>query len=434
MTADRANLANVTPKDAASVTLDSDPREKLAVHDMPVAALKPHPRNPRRIRPERLEQLKRALVADAEMLQARPLIALPDGTVVAGNQRLRAAVELGWETIPVVTVDLDEQRATEWMLRDNRGYGEDDMELAGLLLSELAAAGADVDLTGYASGEIDALLAAARPAPIVDPDEAPPLPKRPHSQPGEAYELGSHWLMCGDSTEQDQVRQLFDHCHPFNLVEAIWTDPPYGVEYVGKTKDALTIEGDTAAGVRALVGGALKAVEPALTPNSARFYIAAPPGPRHRDFLDALDDAGWRLHETLVWVKERLVLGHSDYHYRHEPILYGYAPGAGRPGRGAHTGSRWVGGNDQDTVFEFPSPHASREHPTMKPVGLIEAMLVNSTTRRDVVYDPFAGSGSTLIACETLGRQCFAMELDPGYCDVIRQRYADFTGRPELAP
>jgi DNA modification methylase len=127
-------------------------------------------------------------------------------------------------------------------------------------------------------------------------------------------------------------------------------------------------------------------------------------------------------------------LVHSDYHYRHEPILYGWTPGQGRPGRGKHSGTRWYGDNASDTVFEFKRPRSSQHHPTVKPTGLVEAHLLNSSKVGDYVYDPFAGSGTTLIACEALKRRAVCMEIDPAYVDVIRQRYADYTSQPELAP
>jgi DNA modification methylase len=151
-------------------------------------------------------------------------------------------------------------------------------------------------------------------------------------------------------------------------------------------------------------------------------------------FRQQLDAAGWRFHEALVWVKDVFVLGHSDYHYRHEDVLYGHLPGEGRPGRGRHAGSRWRGDNAQDSVFEVARPRRSEDHPTMKPVELIAAQLANSIRPGESVLDPFAGSGSTMIAAETLGARAFLVELDPGYCDVIRQRYADYTDQPELAP
>jgi DNA modification methylase len=151
-----------------------------------------------------------------------------------------------------------------------------------------------------------------------------------------------------------------------------------------------------------------------------------PAGALSSVFLTKFLGARWRLHQTLVWVKDRMVLGHADYHYRHEPLLYGYKPGPGRWGRG-HLG--WHGGNDQDSVFEIPRPQASRDHPTAKPVELIARCLTNSSEAGEAVLDPFAGSGSTIIACEELGRSAFVCELDPAYCDVTRTRWEAFTGQ-----
>jgi len=142
-------------------------------------------------------------------------------------------------------------------------------------------------------------------------------------------------------------------------------------------------------------------------------------------FAQAFCSAGWNLHQDLVWVKDSMVLGHADYHFRHEGIFYGYKPGEGRHGRG-HRG--WWGGNDQTTVFEVPRPKASRDHPTAKPVELIDRHLRNSSLPGTIILDPFAGSGSTLIACEQLGRRCRAAEIDPLYCEVILRRWEAFTG------
>jgi DNA modification methylase len=161
---------------------------------------------------------------------------------------------------------------------------------------------------------------------------------------------------------------------------------------------------------------------------SGRFYVFCPAGPLGTEFRLALREAGWRLHQSLAWVKNTIVLGHSDYHYQHEDVLYGWKPGAGRPGRGRHAGSRWFGDNRQASALFFDRPARSGEHPTAKPVALLAALLRNSSRRGELVLDPFAGSGSTLIACEQLGRRCLAVELDPGYCDVIRRRYEEFAG------
>jgi DNA modification methylase len=243
------------------------------------------------------------------------------------------------------------------------------------------------------------------------------------------YELGPHRLLCGDARDQDAISALCGE----RGVEVLWTDPPYGVDYEGKTRDRLRIENDHADAVAPLLTGVFAAVDPILAP-CARLYLCAPAGALGVTYANAITATGWRLHQQLIWVKQSLVLGRSDYHYQHEQILYGYTAGPGRPGRGRHKGSRWFGDNRQTSVFFVDKPAASREHPTMKPVELVEAHLRNSSRRGDTVLDPFAGSGSTLIACERLGRRCLAVELDPAYCDVIRHRYAQFTGRAELAP
>lgn len=161
--------------------------------------------------------------------------------------------------------------------------------------------------------------------------------------------------------------------------------------------------------------------------------MAAPAGPQGTVFRLAIDGVGWKLHEVLVWVKDQFVLGHSDYHYQHEDVLYGYKPGPGRPGRGDHEGSRWYGGHDQSTVFSVPRPKRSDQHPTQKPVDLIVPMLLNSSRPGDVVLDPFCGSGSTLVACEQTGRAGHGVELDPKYLAVVLERLSGMGLEPRLA-
>ena len=378
------------------------------VREHPIAGLRSWERNPRRISGERLQALMRSLAADREMLGARPLVALPDGRVVCGNQRLVAAQELGWETIPTVVIDLDERRAAVWALRDNNGYGEWDDTLASLL-AELSSGGLDLDLTGFVPVDVERLLAEASASiALADPDDVPPLPAAPSSQPGEMYELGPHRLVCGDATDRDTLASLVGELS----AEVVWTDPPYGVEYEGKTAERLRIANDSAGGLDQLLCAAFAAADAVLAEN-ARFYVCSPAASLGVTFATAIAATGWRLHQQLVWVKQSLVVGRSDYHYQHEQILYGHTAGPGRPWRGRHKGSRWYGGNAQASVFFVDKPAASRVHPTMKPVELVEAMLKNSSRRGDTVLDPFAGSGSTLIACERLGRRCLAVELDP---------------------
>lgn len=353
------------------------------------------------------------------MLRARPLIALPDGTVIAGNQRLRAAQQLGWSTVPTIHVDLDPARARLWALRDNNQFGEWDEPALADLLNELAVGGVDLVLAGFADQELNKIL--DHLAPVVDPDAVGPVDEgASDSAAGSIYELGPHRLACGDARDPQLIGRLLGDVR----ADVLWTDPPYGVGYIGKTPRKLTIENDDE-NAGDLLHEMLSTIDPFLA-GSARFYIASPAGPAGTAFRRAIDSVGWRLHQSLVWVKNSPVLGHSDYQYQHEDFLYGFKAGEGRPGRGRHRGSRWYGDNAQRSVFFVDRPARSEEHPTMKPVALIAAQLSNSSRRGDAVVDPFAGSGSTLIACEQLDRRCFAVELDPAYCDVIRRRYQGY--------
>ena len=226
------------------------------------------------------------------------------------------------------------------------------------------------------------------------------------------YRLGPHRLLVGDATDMAAVEELLDG----DRCDCMWTDPPYGVNYTGKTQDALTIRNDGADDLPGLLAGAFAAATAALKPGSA-VYVASPPGPLNMTFAEAFIKAGWLFRQNLVWVKDVMVLGHSDYHYRHEPILYGYTDGGdGRRGRG---GDGWYGDHSQTSVFEIPNPGRSEDHPTMKPVELVSRCLANSCPPRGLVYEPFGGSGTTLIAAHQLKLRAAAVELDPRYADVI---------------
>lgn len=246
-----------------------------------------------------------------------------------------------------------------------------------------------------------------------DPDEIPSAaPAR--TKPGDLWVIGDHRLLCGDATDPADLERLMAGAR----AEVLWTDPPYGVDYVGKTPRAMRITGDAPEGLGELLRRAFAAVGPTLSPGAA-IYLCHQSGEGALGVFEAFRHQGWRLHQTLIWVKDTLVLGHTDYHYRHEPIAYGFAPGGGRRGRG---GEGWYGGDAEDSIFEIARPTASREHPTMKPVELVARCLRNSSRPGERVLDPFGGSGTTLIAAETLGRKGYAIELDPGYCDVAIAR------------
>lgn len=260
-------------------------------------------------------------------------------------------------------------------------------------------------------------------------DDVPPVPEAPTSVFGQAYWLGPpedpqrHMLLCGDATVPEHLAMLG---HMGARASMVWTDPPYGVDYVGKTEEALTIQHDVGGeGLYALLVGAWAACAPVLE-DCAPFYVAGPTGNNALTFLRSFEEAGWRYKQMLVWVKNTMVLGRQDHQLKHEGLFYGNAPGTRIAGRMSKDSYRWYGGDNVTSVFEVDKPSASRDHPTMKPVKLILPGIENCSRPGEVVLDPFAGSGSTLIAADQLGRRCFAIEYDPAYADVIRARYVDY--------
>jgi DNA modification methylase len=249
-----------------------------------------------------------------------------------------------------------------------------------------------------------------------DEDESPEPPKDPKTRRGDIYTLGNHRLICGDSTVVTDVQKLMGA----EKSDMVWTDPPYNVNYEGKTKNALTIQNDKMSAEKfyQFLYDAYSNLLMFTKPGCA-IYVA------HADtegmnFRKALTDSGWLLKQCLVWVKNSIVMGRQDYHWKHEPILYGWAPGA------AHN---WYSDRKQSTVIECKRPSRNADHPTMKPVELIEYCLTNSCAPKGVVLDLFGGSGSTLIACEKTGRKARLCELDPRYCDVIVTRWEKYTGK-----
>lgn len=404
----------------------------LAVSEVPLEELATYYRNPRRGN----------VAAIAESLatrgQYKPIVVnLGTATgrkmeILAGNHTYLAARDLGWATIQIVTVDVDEAGAAQIVAADNRladlgGYDDED------LLAVLELAG-DLGGTGYSELDVASLeRALADPIALTDPDDVPSIPTAaPISVPGDVWELGPHRLYVGSSGDTDAVCAIAQ-----GGVDAVWTDPPYGVNYVGGT--GLTIQNDGREEAVEVFADALVTVA-AVARGGAPVYVAHADVMRG-EFQAALEAVGVVLRQSLVWVKDALVLGRADYHWKHEPILegvlnpgpdfepimYGFTGGGeGRLGRG---GDRWHGDHKQTTVFEVPRPKASREHPTMKPIELIEPMLRNSVAPGGLVFDPFAGSGSTMIAAHRACVRALLCELDPKYADVICRRWEEHTGQ-----
>lgn len=232
---------------------------------------------------------------------------------------------------------------------------------------------------------------------------------------GDIWKLGSHRLMCGDSTVLTDVEKLMGG----EQADLFLTDPPYNVNYEGKTKDKLKIQNDKMGNdtFREFLKDAFSNANTVMKPG-ASFYIW------HADtegynFRGACIDAGWTVRQCLIWNKNTIVLGRQDYHWKHEPCLYGWKDGAGH---------LWASDRKQSTVIDYDKPARSTEHPTMKPVGLFDYCIQNNTKGADIVLDLFGGSGTTLIAAEQDGRKARLMELDPHYCDVILTRWETLTG------
>ncbi len=405
------------------------PVEQLAYERLPVESLSTFEGNPRK------GSVEKIAVSLEKHGQYRPIVVnLGSVTgrgreVLAGNHTLMAARSLGWSHVDACLVDVDDETAKSIVAADNKladlgGY--DDLALFSLLDSL-----EDLGATGYTISELEALRQDLFPPEVLtDPDEAPSVPADPISELGQIWQLGKHRLLVGDSTDLEAVRALVADEPP----NCVWTDPPYGVDYVGgnhnlsaaerKRQGGKTIENDGATSLPELLAAAFQTVVQVCLPG-APVYVAHPDRQR-LVFENAMTGAGILVRQELVWVKGSLVMGATDYHYRHESILYGFTPGGqGRLGRG---GERWYGDNSQTTVFEFPRPARNADHPTMKPVALIDAMLSNSLPAGGIVFEPFGGSGSTLIAAHDRGCRAFCVELDPRYADVILTRFQRHTG------
>lgn len=374
------------------------------------SSLKLNPQNPRIIKDEAFKRLCASLREDREYFEARPILVNKDMVIFAGNQRYRAAVEIGMSEVPVIIMDKPELEAKR-MLRDNLSAGDWDMDMLANdfeadFLREIGFT--DEELADI--GTEDALLDEDKL------DEVPETPAEAVTKPGDIWILGNHRLMCGDSTSEADVSTLMAGAK----ADMIFTDPPYNIAYTGKTKKRLTIQNDSMTDEEfySFLCKAFTAMR-SVCDGGTPYYVC------HGDiktilFRQALAASDFEVKQTVIWSKQSFVLGRQDYQWRHEPILYGWASGASH---------KWYGGRSQTTVWDIDRPTKSEEHPTMKPVELCVRAIQNSCRKGDSVLDLFGGSGSTLIACEHTGRKAYLMEIDELYCDVIIKRWQDITGQ-----
>ena len=383
----------------------------------PIDRLRPYERNPRTHSADQVAQIAASMV---EFGFTNPILVDETDGILAGHGRLMAARQLGLAEVPVVRLGhLTPAQKRAYVITDNQlalraGW---DSTLLAEELAWLRDETFDLDLLGFDAGELEALLTPSEGEPDGAQDEAPEPPVEPVSKPGDLWLLGDHRLLCGDATVLSDVERVLGG----GLADMAWTDPPYNVDYGNSAKDKLRGK-DRRILNDALGDGFGAFLQDAcinlVTVTKGAVYIAMSSSELHT-LQAAFTAAGGKWSTFIIWAKNTFTLGRADYQRQYEPILYGWPQ---------NTEHYWCGARDQGDVWHFDKPTKNDLHPTMKPVALIERAIRNSSKRRDIVLDPFGGSGSTLIAAEKTGRQARLVELDPKYVDVIVRRWQDWTG------
>jgi len=395
----------------------------MQIAHIDIETLRPDPANPRRISDAELESLTRSL---REWGFVQPVLARrEDNTVIGGHQRLLAARRLGMKTVPVIFVDLTQEQARLLNVALNKISGEWDEELLARMLADLQPV-ADLTLTGFDEDELDKLLKSLdvrekREKPEAFDVEAALEAARAatRAQRGDLWALGDHRLLIGDATDAGDVARLLGEIRP----AMCFTDPPYNVslgDHGGQQRgskkrriqnDAMPPE-EWEAFVRAWAGNIVASVDGAI-------YVCMSTK-EWASVSRALAEAGGHWSDTIIWKKDRFVMGRADYQRQYEPLWYGWREGSKH---------HWCGDRDQGDVWEIARPSESEMHPTTKPLPLVERAINNSSQSGDVVLDLFLGSGTTLIAAERTGRICYGMELDAHYGSVVLARFESFSGK-----
>lgn len=342
-----------------------------------------------------------------------PIIVDKNSEIIAGHTRYKAAVKAGIGAVPcIIADDLTEEQVKAFRLADNKvsEFSEWDFDLLQDELKNIL----NIDMSEFGFNISDEIFKIEDSEEDIHFDISGP----PKAQTGEVYQLGKHRVMCGDSTNIKDVQKLMGD----QYADLLQTDPPYNVNYIGKTKERLKIQNDCMDDERfkSFLKDAFECAK-AVLKKGAPFYIwhAESEGYTVRAALKEVD---LQVRQCLIWKKNSFVLGRQDYQWIHEPCLYGWVEGESH---------KWYGDRKQSTVLEFDKPQKNEEHPTMKPVSLIQYQIMNSTQKHDIVLDLFGGSGTTLIACEQSGRKAYIMEKDPQYVDVIIKRYEEYTGKKQ---
>lgn len=384
----------------------------------PVESLVPYVRNARTHSEDQVAQIAASIV---EFGWTNPILTDGANGVIAGHGRLLAARKLGLDKVPVIELaHLTPLQKRAYILADNRiaeNAGWDD-ELLKVELAELKLGDFDLALLGFNEDELDQLLQDENQEGLTDEDAVPETPAQPISKSGDVWTLGEHRVLCGDATDPACYKALLGD----ELADMVFTDPPYNVDYANTPKDKLRgkhrpiLNDNLGDGFGGFLQGACAQM---LSVTKGALYIAM--SSSELDTLQsAFRSAGGKWSTFIIWAKNTFTLGRADYQRQYEPMLYGWRDGNDR---------YWCGARDQGDVWFVKKPVKNDLHPTMKPVELVERAVRNSSKSRDIVLDPFGGSGTTLIACEKSGRRARLVELDPKYADVIVKRWEDFTGK-----
>lgn len=368
--------------------------------------IKPYERNPRK----NDEAVKYVAESIKNFGFKVPIVIDKDGIIVAGHTRYKAAKKLNMTEVPcIVADDLTDEQIKAFRLADNKvaekaewDFDLLDIELDGIL---------DIDMESLG---FDFSIEEEEPEAVEDEFDGE-LPEEPYVKQGDLYQLGNHRLLCGDSTMIDHVEKLMGG----ELADLLLTDPPYNVDYEGKTKDKLKIENDKMDNdsFRQFLVDAFTNADMVMKPGAV-FYIWHADSEGY-NFRGACADTNWKVRQCLIWAKNSMVMGRQDYQWKHEPCLYGWKEGAGH---------LWASDRKQTTILNFDRPTKNDLHPTMKPIPLFDYQIKNNTKGGDIVLDLFGGSGTTIMACEQNGRRAFTMEFDPRYAQTIIERWEKFTG------